>query len=65
MLEVTAITTGLKWRGSKNCRTEKNILPWRNIKDHKEKIFLNANSSEILEGEGKEHEITEKHCKKR
>lgn len=51
--------------GAKTAELKKNIVPWRNIKDHKEEIFLNANSSEILEGEGKEHEITEKHCKKR
>lgn len=42
------------------------MMPQGNIEDPKEDILLNANSSKILEGgEGKEHEIGEKPCKKR
>lgn len=41
-------------------------MPQGNTEDPREDIFLNANSSKILEvGEGKEHEIAEKPCKKR
>lgn len=64
VFEVTAITTGFQQKGSKNCRTS--IMPQGNIEDPREDNFLNPNSSKILEGgEGKEHEIAEKPCKKR
>lgn len=53
-------------KGEKHQNCRRNITSRRSIEDTIEDIFLNANSSKILEeGERKEHEIAEKPYKKK
>lgn len=53
-------------KGGKHQNCRRDITPQESIEDTIENIFLNANSSKILEeGERNEHEIEEKPYKKK